>query len=110
MKMWWNGQGLDRPREDKNGQRWLFRVWHDVVARHHVVRVFFWSEDRTVMGVVPSSIDGRTHVRAVRALIEKLVADSALRDRYRQDLRFPVERHYAHYEDLPAIQERSKNA
>ena len=97
--MWWNGQNLDVPRLDKNGKRWNFRVWHDVIHGIHKERVFFWDDAREVTGVVfpnPS-----LHVRQLHSLIEKIVADPSLRERHRRDLNFPLERHYSEYGSFP---------
>ena len=103
--MWWDHQNLDKPREDKAGERWHFRVWHDVVDETHVVRIFFWNDDRSTTGVVPFLPGARTHVRAIRAFLEKLLAHPELRSKHQRELRFPLERHYSRYEDLAEANE-----
>jgi hypothetical protein len=97
--MWWNHQNLDADRLDKAGIRWHFRVWHDVVDGTHVERIFFWDDARDSTGVV--HISPGIHVKRLHAMIEKLVADPVLRQRYSRDLQFPLERHYSQYEPFP---------
>lgn len=93
--MWWDHQNLDKPRRDKNGKRWNFRVWHEVESLRHVARVFFWDDGKEFCGV--RILGDVTHITALHDFIEKLVADPALRERYRRDLRFPLERYYSEY-------------
>jgi hypothetical protein len=99
IRMWWNHQNLNSPRRDKAGTRWHFRVWHDIVDGHHRERVFFWDDDKKQTGVV--LLGDSLHVTRLHALIDKLVADPAIRQVHRRDLKFPVERHYARYEPFP---------
>lgn len=102
--MWWDHQNLDKPRTDKSGARWNFRVWHDVFTAGRVVsvaRVFFWDDRRDVTGVVLLGPDSNQHVRDIHNLIEKLVASKELRTTHIRDLRFPLERHYADYGAFP---------
>jgi hypothetical protein len=104
--MWWNGQNLDRPRKDKSGKRWNFRVWHEVWTEDNVVvlaeRIFFWDDKREFCGVVllPKKVHG-THVSRLRSLIEKLVAEPGFRSQHKRDLKFPLERHYSDYGVFP---------
>lgn len=97
--MWWNQQNLSTPRRDAAEARWHFRVWHDVINGRHKERVFFWDDRREFTGVV--LLRDSLHVTRLHDLIEKLVADPDMREVHRRDLRFPVERHYAHYEVFP---------
>ena len=50
--MWWNHQNLDKPRKDKSGKRWNFRVWHEVLNGRHVECVFFWDDEKESCGAV----------------------------------------------------------
>jgi hypothetical protein len=96
--MWWDHQNLNATRRDKTGVRWNFRVWHDTVDRLHVERVFFWNDAKEVTGIV--ELRPGIHVKKVHDLIEKLVADPALRELHSREIRFPLERHYSVYEPL----------
>jgi hypothetical protein len=100
--MWWDGQNLDKPRMDVTGKRWNFRVWHGVIEGRHIERVFFWDDSRESCGVV--LLSPSLHVSRLRMLIQKLVADPALRKKHKRELCFPLERHYS---DYPAFPEES---
>jgi len=98
--MWWDNQNLNKPRTDKSGTKWNFRVWHEVLTLQrlqHVARVFFWDENHNSTGVVLLGPDANTHVRVLHNVIGKLVADSKFRAKHVRQLRFPLERHYAVY-------------
>jgi hypothetical protein len=70
-------QNLNKPRKDKTGKRWNFRVWHDVCPRvGHVERVFFWDDKREFCGVV--IVSPGIHVSRLHALIQNLLADPVL--------------------------------
>jgi len=97
--MWWDGQNLNKPRRDKNGKRWNFRVWGDFLHGRNVERVFFWDDRRAYCGVV--LISQAIHVSKLRHLIENLVADPRLRARHRRELLFPLERHYSEFGAFP---------
>ena len=99
--MWWNGQNLDKPRKDKTGKRWNFRVWHDSTPLGHAERIFFWDDKKEHAGVILLTAGSSIHVSRVHRLIDKLVADPALREQYRRDLRFPLERYYSEYGVFP---------
>src|SRR5687768_8430307 len=102
---WWDYQNLNKPRRDKAGKRWNFRVWHDVVEIDgkgvHVARVFFWDDEHQVTGVRIFGSKDDTHITALRSFIEKLVASPKLRSTYRRELRFPLDRHYPDYGVFP---------
>src|SRR5215471_2638126 len=100
MSMWWDQQNLNRPRRDRTGKRWNFRVWHGFSPQgRHVERVFFWDDNQEFCGVV--QVCPATHISKLRSLIQKLVADPGLRARHRRELRFPLERHYSEYGTFP---------
>jgi hypothetical protein len=102
--MWLNGQNLNTPRYDKDGRKWNFRVWHDAFTIGRTVtvaRVFFWDEVKETTGVVLLGPDIGKHVRDLHGLIQKLVASKELRAAHQQELRFPLERHYADYGAFP---------
>ncbi len=50
--MWWKGQNLDKPRRDKTGRIWHFRVWHDFPDGVYTQRIFFWDDVQTETGLV----------------------------------------------------------
>jgi hypothetical protein len=101
--MWWDQRNLNKPRYDKSGKKWNFRVWHDVVEGRRIQSIFFWDDKRKFCGVVLLS-PGVLHTSRLHSLIEKLVADPALRAKHRQVLKFPLERHYS---ESGAFPERS---
>jgi len=98
--MWWTGQNLDRTRRDSAGASWHFLVWHDHVDGVYLQRVYFWNEDRTDSGVVELGSDATLHVKQLKVLIKKLVADADLRDKHHRRLKWPVRRYYGQYETL----------
>ena len=98
--MWVNQQ----PRRDTTGKRWNFRIWHDVWTEAKVVsaeRLFFWDDKKTYCGVVLFPPGSTVHFSSLKKLIEKLVADPALRRLHRSDLRFPLGRYYSEYGAFP---------
>ena len=99
--MWWDQQNLGQPRVDKTGARWHFAVWHDLIDRSHVARVFFWDDQRSFTGVLIIPAGGRTDVQALHDWIQKLAADPALRNQCQRALRFPLERHYSFFGAFP---------
>ena len=99
--MWWDYQNLNKPRRDKSGKRLNFRVWHEVVELHHRVRVFFWDDQKGCCGVRIFRVGDDTHITALHCFIEKLTASATLRDKYRRNLDFPLERHYSMYGVFP---------
>ena len=102
---WWGSQNLDKPRRDKTGKRWNFRIWHDVLEIDnravHVARVFFWDDKYELTGVRLFGPGDDTHITALRSFIEKLVASPTLRSKHRRELRFPLERHYSEFGVFP---------
>ena len=91
--MWLDDQNLNKPRKDKSGRRWNFRIWHDVRHGQHIECVFFWDDDKESCGAV--LISPGVHVSRLHDLIDKLVADPALRAKHKMELRFPLGRHYS---------------
>lgn len=99
--MWMDTHNLAKAHRDKQGTRWHFRVWHEVVNRRDVVRVFFWNDERDHCGVVWVPPGGRTDLSALHGLIQRLVADPELRAKHQRELRFPLDRHYSEYGAFP---------
>jgi hypothetical protein len=102
--MWMNHQNLNKPRKDKNGKKWNFRVWFDVWTETKVLsaqRVFFWDDAKQSCGVVVLIPGSEMHVSRLKQMIANLVADPRLREKYRRELRFPLERHYSEYGVFP---------
>ena len=97
--MWWDRQNLNQSRTDREGRRWNFRVWNDFVNGKMVERIFYWDDQRDVTGVV--FFNPGVHVSRLQKVIQQLVASEELRDKYRRDLRFPLERHYRDYGAFP---------
>jgi hypothetical protein len=64
-------------------------------------RVFFWDDTKSFCGVVVFPPGKDVHFSRLRALIKKLVSDPDLRNQYRRELHFPLERHYSDYGVFP---------
>jgi hypothetical protein len=102
--VWLDHQNLNKPRTDKSGMKWNFRVWHDVFTLQRVIgvaRIFFWDQRKDFTGVVQLGPDANKHVRNLHSLIEKLAADPNLRAKHQRRLRFPLDRNYAEYGMFP---------
>lgn len=99
--MWLSGQNLDKPRRDKQGTRWHFRVWHDGGPAGFYARVFYWNDARDYCGVRVFLRDEVSHVCVIHAFIDKLVASADLRAKYRRALDFPLEGHYTEFGAFP---------
>jgi hypothetical protein len=99
--MWWDHQNLNRPRIDKTGKRWNFRVWHDSLPIGHAERIFFWDDRKEHCGVILLPPGSSLHVSRLHTLINKLVANPDLREQHRRELSFPLERHYSEYGAFP---------
>jgi len=99
--MWWDHQNLNKPHIDATGKRWNFRVWHDVASGGHAERIFFWDDRKEFCGVVVLPVGKAVHISKIKALIRKLVADPSLRTKFRREIQFPLERHYAEYGVFP---------
>jgi hypothetical protein len=107
--MWWDHQNLNKPRIDKSGNKWNFRVWGDSWTDNNGVvlsaqRIFFWNDKKNFCGVVLLPPGSAVHVSRLHRMIDKLVADATLRQRYKRELRFPLERHYSDYGAFPEEQ------
>src|ERR1019366_1488732 len=94
----------EQPRKDSNGKRWNFRIWHDVWSENKVLmaqRVFFWDDSKSHCGVGAVCTWIGLALFPAKQTIGKLVADPALREQYRKDLRFPLERYYSDFGAFP---------
>jgi hypothetical protein len=94
----------EKPRRSKNREHWNFTYWNSVWTGDRVKnaqRLFFWNRDKSECGVVVLPSGKTMHYSRIRSLIEKLVADSTLRSKYRRDIQFPLERHYPEYGAFP---------
>jgi len=102
-----HSKGSWRPlaaKRDQKGRRWNFSYWYtfefssDVRAQ----RLFFWDDSHKESGVVLLLGEGATKPYSyIRNLVDKLVSDPNLRNRYLRDLRFPLERYYAEFGSFP---------
>jgi hypothetical protein len=92
--MWWTQSNLDKPRRDKRGRLWHFRVWYDFRDGLSTQRIYFWDNDHKEMGVVELVGDQTLDVSRLRQRIAKLVSSPEYRQRFHRELRFPIERHY----------------
>ena len=88
--MWWDDQDLDKPRRDKSGKRWNFRVWYDSIPAGQAQRVSF-EDGKEHCGVVLLPPGSTPHVSRVHALINKLIADPQLRKQNRRELNCPLD-------------------
>lgn len=60
-------------------------------------RVFFLDDSRSFCSVVLLPPGPDVHFSRLKTLIKMLVADPALRNQYRRELCFPLQRHYSDY-------------
>jgi hypothetical protein len=99
--------GDQQPRKDRSGCSWNFRTWRSflLIENKQVMahRLFFWNDNKSSCGVVLFLPGSRSSGRR-KQLIEKLVADPTLREKYQRGLRFPLERHYSDYGAFPEEQ------
>ena len=93
--MWYE----QKPRRDKNGKRWNFVIWSDLHG--WAERLFFWDDEQEFCGVILFPPGRDVYFKRLKQLMEKLVADSALRKQHRRDLQFPLERYYSEYGAFP---------
>ncbi|HVG91568.1 MAG TPA: hypothetical protein VNB54_08760, partial [Alphaproteobacteria bacterium] len=86
-------------RRDKSGKRWNFCYWYSGRTSLHRVaaRLFFWDDSRTDCGVVLFLPGSTIRYSRIKHLINKLVADRAIREKHKRELKFPVKRHYPAY-------------
>lgn len=63
--------------------------------------MFFWDDNKEHCGAVIFAAGRGTSIPRLKQLIDKLLADPALRDKHRKQLRFPLERHYSDYGAFP---------
>jgi len=94
----------EQRRKDSNGKRWHFRIWSDVWSEGRLLmaeRVFFWDDSKSYCGVVLFKAGSEVHFSRLKQLIGKLASDPALREQYRRELRFPLERYYSDYGAFP---------
>ena len=64
-------------------------------------RLFFWNDNKSNCGVVLFLPGDNQHFSRIKQLIENLVVDRGLREKYRRELRFPLERNYAEFGAFP---------
>lgn len=92
-------------RKDSTGKRWNFQIWSDVWTEDRGVviagRVFFWDDSKSYCGVVIFPVGSNANFKRYKALIEHLVANRSVREKYRRELCFPLERHYGGYGAFP---------
>jgi len=95
--MWWTKQNLATEIKDKNGNDWIFRVWHDHVDNIYIQRIFFWNKNKTQSGVIELKNDQTLHVSRLKNIIIKIAKDDNYRNRFLRELKFPIEEIYSNY-------------
>lgn len=91
--MWWTGQNLDSPREDRQGIIWHTLVWHRYQGKDDELRIYFWNDEKTITGkaeYIGQSLDAHR----IKSRIAKLISDPNYREIYLCKLKFPIKRHY----------------
>lgn len=90
-------------RRDKSGKRWNFSYWYTGSSLGHskAQRLFFWDDRHKDAGFVLLAGERSQPYSSIRNLVDKLVAHPEVRERYRRELRFPLERHYAEFGSFP---------
>jgi len=98
----------EKTRRDKSGRRWNFCYWYSGRTSPHgaSARLFFWDDNKTDCGVVLFLPGSTVRYSRIKDLINKLVADPAIREKHKRELSFPLERHYPGYPVFP--EENSK--
>lgn len=93
----------ERHFQDRSGERWNFRYWYSGWSRDHTKkaqRLFFWNDSKNICGVIVL-LPGRTQPYSrLLSLMKELTAKAELRERYRRQLRFPLERYYSEFGSL----------
>ncbi|HTV35988.1 MAG TPA: hypothetical protein VMF12_06110 [Xanthobacteraceae bacterium] len=87
-----------KSRKDSDSKRWHFCIWYPM-SGEKAQRVFFWDDSKENCGVV--FFPEPTNFSRLRQAIEKLAADSTLREKHRKQLRFPLQRYYSDYGAFP---------
>jgi hypothetical protein len=88
---------LEKPRIDRAGTRWQFAYWHQGPRddpQTYPQQLFFWDQEQMECGVVLFERGKTARYPLIRNLMDKLVADPALRKEHSRPLRFPLERYY----------------
>ena len=93
--MWWNNQNLHKPRTDKAGAIWHFKVWHDLLDGIYIQRIYFWDDQKKRTGVLEFKDSQVVNATKLKDRIRKLLLEPAYRRRFYKRLRFPVERYYS---------------
>ena len=92
--MWWNDKQLNQPQKAKDGSLWHFRVWHDHISGTYTQRIFFWDDECQSTGLIEFSDDQTIPKSKLRQRINKIMRNSEYRQKFLQELKFPVERNY----------------
>jgi hypothetical protein len=92
--MWLKGQNFEKPRKDKRGRIWHFRIWHDWIDGTRIQRIFFWDTAKAETGMVEFAGDAVLNVTRLKQQLSRLVADADYRQPFQSPLKIPVERHY----------------
>jgi hypothetical protein len=97
--MWTN----EKSRRDKSGKRWNFSYWYSgrISALQPSARLFFWDDTKTDCGVIlflPGSV---LRYARINDLMNKVVANPAVREKHKRELDFPLERYYSGYPVFP---------
>jgi hypothetical protein len=93
--MWPN----EKQRQDTTGKCWNFH--YQYFGKEFGQRLFFWDEEFAECGVLLFTAGKMKPYSAIQNLIDKLVADSALRKKYARELRHPYKRYYAEFGAFP---------
>ncbi len=93
----------ERSRRDKSGKRWNFYYSYSgaLSPESKWQRLFFWDDEKVDCGVVLFLPGKAVNYSHIKALIDKLVADSSLRKKHSKELSFPIEDHYMRYPVFP---------
>jgi hypothetical protein len=94
----------ERPRQDRNGKRWNFCYWYSGWSREETKkaqRLFFWDDAKAECGVLLFLPGATVRYSRITDLIDNLTAKSAVRERYKRPLVFPLEDHYSEFGAFP---------
>ncbi|MGA7830146.1 MAG: hypothetical protein WCA21_04220 [Terracidiphilus sp.] len=94
----------EKSRRDKSGQRWNFSYWYagaPADKSRRSARLFYWDDNKEVCGVVLFPPEAVKRYSRICEVIDKLVAHQSVRNQYRRNLSFPLEKHYSAYGIFP---------
>lgn len=92
--MWWNNQNFNKKIPSNQGKELCFKVWHGFVNKVYEQKIFFWTEDKEILGVMELKEGQTLEITKLNEKMNKLATSSSFRQKYLQALNFPLETYY----------------